>query len=1465
MSRYHLEKLTLPELQEEAKSYGLSVIPEDWNKCIDAIMSHLERYGPWSDGRNVLNKDVPEVPNLPIPKSTAGLNHDLTDPSLKNPSSSGIDQSSSVSTETIISHFCSVMTQQMQLQRDQMIQMQQLFSSLVFNNGIQPQLNSLSGVSQAQCSFPKINNFEQSSIPASHSVKFLASQIPLFSGTEDEDIELWLEKLENVARIHNLSSAVLLSAATTKLDLSARRWFDLSPGETSESWDRFKIAILRRFKRKIPFSVLMQKVEARKWIFSKESFQDYAMDKLALIQRLKLPDEDAILLLINGISNLAMRATAAAIDTESLDIFLQRMQRLTASCDESLKKMSSSPKFEKSMESDVKSGKFKDSFSSQAISTSLQKEVKLNSCVYCHAKDHIRDDCPKLKKKEMLNKSSPSTRIAPVAAVDEYSEASSPVVAFANEVSNKIVSNSSTIKVDEVNGISSNLIALVDSGSPISFMCPSIFNKIFGSSSLLTVPSSQYKALDNGPIKVRGIISTSIKLEALPDTLLNGVFHVLQYKSSAHIILGCDFLKSNKILFMLNLSQNAFENKVHLLSHVASAEVLDCQSVMDNFLSDIEIDFDSNVKKQLVNLILEINNTSVPLSDDDEYLVKVNLKDDSIFAYAPRKFAYSERIQIRQIIDDLLVRGIIKISNSSYCARVVPVRKKNGSLRLCIDLRPLNNRVIKQKYPFPLIEDCLSRLGNKSIFTSLDLKDGFHHIKIHPDHTKYFSFATPDGQYEYLRLPFGFCEAPAEFQKRLVQVLQPLIREDKVIVYIDDILIPSESIEENLFVLKQVLLLLKRYQFQLNYKKCAFLKSSIEYLGYMISSEGISLSTRHVDAVKNFPLPKNLLDLQRFLGLSNYFRKFIKDYAIKAKPLTNLLKKDSTVFDFNENCIQAFDSLKQDLVVFPVLRLYNPHFPTEIHTDASSLAIAGILFQKQKSGDWAPVAYFSQSTNKAEANYHSFELEMLAIVRTIERFHIYLYGLEFSVVTDCNALVFAINKANLNPRIARWTLMLQNYRFKTVHREGRRMSHVDALSRVVNLVEAIPLDSELQYKQLQDDKLKEIARELEYKDNDKFVLIEGLVYKKFPDKPRFAVPDSMVFNIIRAYHDNLAHCGIEKVVQGISVNYWFPSLRKRVRDYVDNCLTCLMANVSSNSREGEMQISDTPSSPFIILHLDHFGPISDSSDGFKHILVIVDAFSRFTWLFAVKSTGSKEVVKHLSYLFNIFGNPVTIVSDRGTAFTSQEFAEFIKSKNIAHRLVAVAAPWANGLVERVNKFLKSSLKKVVEDYNWSTYLNSIQYVINNTHHSSLRASPSKLLFGVDQRNHADADLVSFLNNLAKISFNISEERDASRSLALDVADKIKSYNKNCYDEKHKKPSLYNAGDYVLIRDTSIKPGEDKKLKLCYKGPYMVSKVLKKNRYVIQDIPGFNINAKPYNSILSPDRMKPWIKPIDNPS
>lgn len=1303
-------------------------------------------------------------------------------------------------------------------------------------------------------------------VPPAQAVSLLASQISPFGGGEDEYVDLWLTQVDQVAEIHGVNDGVKLLAATSKLNKHAREWYLRKNGPALRTWALFREAFSKAFHRYLSFQDMIQKVQARRWNFGKETFQEYSTQKLKLMHPMQLPERDCVQLLIGGINNYALRATATALKAHTVDEFLEEMYSITSACS-SASKQSSSPPYKKEYTRDSKNIHHNSKDSKEAHRpdstkpSSPKKEVL--TCAYCRLKGHVKADCWKLKRKEQFSTTASGSSASPqVAAAEEVSPSpkdGQPIVGCVEESKRQLQISSSVIEIVTFNKQSCNLFALVDTGSPVSFIKESVCKSFFEKD--MQVDKSDlhnFRSLNNSPIEVVGKKKTNIGLKILPSVNIEVMFHIIRNDSwNSHIVLGRDFFLQNKITLVFNPVKSKAEERLQLLREVASADVIEEN---DSGLATIHTDFGPAVDLKVQMVIKEVENTPVEKVDDD-YRVTVQLHDNSIFAYSPRRFAWAERSQVREIIDDLLARGIIKESASPYCSRIIPVRKKNGKLRLCVDLRPLNARVVKQKYPFPVMEELFTRIADKSIRTLVDIKESFHAIKIHPDHTQYFAFATPDGQYEYTRLPFGYSEAPALFQKRLLQILQPLIRQNKILVYIDDILIPSDTVEENLEVLRQVLLLLKKYSFNVNFSKCQFLKTKLEYLGYILSDQGITLSKRHSEAVEKFPVPRNVMELQRFLGLVGYFRKFVKDFAQKAKPLYSLLKK-STAFNFDKQCLEAFRVLKTDLTTFPVLRLYNPRLQTELHTDASSVALAAILLQRQDDKALAPIAFYSQATNSAESRYHSFELEMLAIVKAVERFHVYLYGVEFIIKTDCIALVYAVNKANLNPRIARWVLRLQNYSFKLMHRKGNLMTHVDALSRIVASIDTVPLERELRCRQSADPYLQSIAKALEETEHDKYVLIEGLVYRSIDKKLLFYVPESMITNIIRVYHDDCAHCGLDKTLQGIRDSYWFPSMRRKVKSHIENCITCLMSNTSTNTKEGEIQFESTPQSPFQVMHTDHFGPLIKTTDGFRHVLTLIDAFTRFTWLFPVKSTSSKETINCLSTVFDVFGNPSELVSDRGTAFSSFEFSEFTQTRNIKHRQVAVAAPWANGLSERVNRFLKTSLRKVVDDQSdWSKKLKEVQYAINNTFHSAIKASPAKLLFGIDKCNHLDTDLTRYLKHLSNSTLSASEFeelRHKNRDIALQASDEMKNYNKTYYDKHHKTPSEYKIGDYVMIRDSTVKPGEDRKLKAIYKGPYVVAKTLNKNRYVIQDIPGYNITQKPYNSILSPDRLKRWI-------
>jgi len=363
-----------------------------------------------------------------------------------------------------------------------------------------------------------------------------------------------------------------------------------------------------------------------------------------------------------------------------------------------------------------------------------------------------------------------------------------------------------------------------------------------------------------------------------------------------------------------------------------------------------------------------------------------------------------------------------------------------------------------------------------------------------------------------------------------------MINNGEILIYMDDILIASASIKENLKTLSEVLVTLKKYQLELNLSKCLFLKREMEYLGYLVSCNGITMSSRHIKAILDFPYPKNIRELQSFLGLTGYFRRFIENYALKAKPLYELLKKN-VEFKVNEECTKSFNLLKKELTSSPILCIYNSAAETELHTDASNQGFGAILLQRQKFGCVAPIAYYSKATSDVEKKYHSFELETLAIVKAIERFHVYLQGISFKVVTDCNSLALAMKKVNINPRIARWTLALQNYRFELVHRSSDKMKHVDCLSRNIVTINVITAEDELMYKQLTDVKLKELAENVELRGSKYFTIINGLLFRNYKDKNLFVIPESMVNSVIRMSHDDMGHVGVEKTMHGILSHY----------------------------------------------------------------------------------------------------------------------------------------------------------------------------------------------------------------------------------------------------------------------------------------------------------------------------------------
>lgn len=766
---------------------------------------------------------------------------------------------------------------------------------------------------------------------------------------------------------------------------------------------------------------------------------------------------------------------------------------------------------------------------------------------------------------------------------------------------------------------------------------------------------------------------------------------------------------------------------------------------------------------------------------------------------------------------------------------------------------------MKDRYPLPLIDDQLDRLQSAKIFTTLDLENGFFHVEVDEDSRKYTAFITPDGQYEFLRMPFGLCNSPAVFQRFVNATFRDLINDGTVLTYMDDLIVPSENCEEALEKLERIFDRASESGLAINWSKCQFLKAKVEFLGHEIEAGSVRPSAAKTDAVTRFPEPKNVKQIQSFLGLSGYFRKFICNYSTIARPLTNLVRKDVT-FCFKEKERNAFNELKAALVNKPILKIYRINATTELHTDASKYGYGAILLQYESDNSLRPVYYASGRTTAAEEKYSSYELEVLAIIKALKKFRVYLIGIPFKIITDCKAFSLTMSKKDLCVRVARWALQLEEFDYVIEHRPGKAMAHVDALSRnplpVCMSSERENIVSRIRKAQREDAHLREIIGLAEAEKATGFAMRAGVLFKLVDDEERMVVPRSMQSQIIRCVHDrgHLSALKTERLVEG---EYWMQGLRAKVEKVVQSCVPCILAERKHGRKEGLLHPIEKGEAPLDTLHIDHLGPLPSTRKQYRHILVVVDAFTKFVWLYAVKTTSTAEVLTCLTRQAHVFGNPRRIVSDRGSAFTSNDFREYCEAEGVQHVLTTTGMPRANGQVERVNRTLIPVLTKLSDPRpeEWHKYINTVQQYLNATSHRSIGTTPFNLLFGTNMRMK---DNISIREIIEKELIAIFEEnRDEIRSQAKECIRRIQQENRHGFDKRRRPATIYNIGDLVAIKRTQAKPGL--KFAAKYLGPYRITRVLRNDRYMVEKV---GEHEGPYETSTSAEYIKRWVDEND---
>ena len=711
-----------------------------------------------------------------------------------------------------------------------------------------------------------------------------------------------------------------------------------------------------------------------------------------------------------------------------------------------------------------------------------------------------------------------------------------------------------------------------------------------------------------------------------------------------------------------------------------------------------------------------------------------------------RRVPFSLREAVDRKITELLNLDIIESVDgpTPWVSPLVCVPKKNGEIRVCVDMRRANEAVIRERHPIPTVDEILQDMNGASVFSKLDLRWGYHQIELAPKSREITTFITHKGLFRYKRLLFGASCAPESYQRIIQQVLEGCEGTHNIS---DDIIVFGNTQKEHDERLKKVMQRLRERGLTLNEKKCEFNMDNLVFMGHVLSKKGIGPEDTKVHAVINARDPENPSELRSFLGLVNFCARFVPDLATEAEPLRELTRsKCQWIWDQRRQ--RAFKRVKELLASAETMAYFDKDLKTQIRVDASNVGLGAILMQVQKDGQVKPVYYASRTLSSVEKRYSQTEKEALAIVWGCERFHIYLSGASFDLITDHKPLECIFSPKSKPPaRIERWLLRMQPYRFRVIYKPGRD-NIADVLSRLPvgdcndqrNIADeyayfvaksSVPraMSSEEIAKASRDDEeLKSVRHAI--KSND-WSLVKDQSYQKVKndltvvDKivmryNRIVIPQNLRKKALDLAHEG--HLGIVKTKQRIRDKIWWPGIYKDVEQLVRGCYACQL--VGAPARPEPMISTELPSGPWEQLGLDLCGPFPSG----ESLFVIVDYYSRWQEVRILRSTSATVVIDHLDDICTQHGLPLSVVTDNGPQFVSKQFKDYCEENNIHHHFVTPYWPQANGEVERQNRSLLKAIRTAcAEGKNWHVELRKFLLAYRTTPHAVTKVPPCELL------------------------------------------------------------------------------------------------------------------------------------------
>ncbi|KAL3708702.1 hypothetical protein TMatcc_006686 [Talaromyces marneffei ATCC 18224] len=838
--------------------------------------------------------------------------------------------------------------------------------------------------------------------------------------------------------------------------------------------------------------------------------------------------------------------------------------------------------------------------------------------------------------------------------------------------------------------------------------------------------------------------------------------------------------------------------------------------------------------KEFADVFSKRESDKLPISQPYDH--KIELEKPNELSYHPLyKMSLDELEAAREYIIDNLNKGFIEPSNAPFASPIIMAEKPGGGLRFCVDYRKLNQLTKKDRYPLPLIDEVFERLNRARIFTKLDIRQGFHRIRMHPESEDLTTFRCRYGTYKYKVMPFGLTNGPATFQ-RLVNDLFMDCLDQFLIAFVDDLLIYSENEIEHEIHVKRVLERLREAGLQAAIHKCEFHVTRTKFLGFILTPEGIEVDQEKIKAIKEWQVPTTVFGVRSFLGFCGFYRKFIQGYSRIVKPLNYLTRQDVS-FKWTGECREAFEKLKKYLASAPILYHYRPELPCRLETDASDGVVAAVFSQLQDDGQWHPVAYYSRTMNSAEFNYDIHDKEMLAIVDALKEWRAELIGLQreerFEILSDHLALQYFMTTKKLTSRQARWCELLNQYYFIIKHRPGKENTLADALTRK----ESPQVDRKGQREQLMlpsaclgpsevRDTLGTTAEEdTELTDSEDGGVELSLMEPATSILTR-VISANMTSSQCEEYRE-LAQNGNENwSMEGTLLQFkgriYVPDegdLRARLLDEIHrqpstahpgkNKMKILRTNTRRDLPPGLLQPLPIPARPWQHISMDFMTYPPDKA-GYDTVFVVVDRLSKTPISTPChKNVDARELARlWIKYVYPRTGLPDSIVSDRGPQFVSEFWGEVCRILSIKVVLLTAAYAQTDRQTEIANQYLSQRLRPYVNHHqdDWSEWISIIDFAAAALPQDSTGLSPFMVEKGFQPRMSFDWKEPE---SPARLTINERQAREWMKRLQS-VWDFARSNIKRAQQrQKVKKLDHQAAGPFQIVS----KVGHAYKLKL----------------------------------------------------